>query len=128
MRGCLPPSAFLEVLVASGMLVEVGRRIVAEACRQVVAWRGDGAGDAYDQFENDAHRRAIVGAIIQLAHVLGLDVVAEGVERPAQLDELRTLGCDFVQGFYLSPPLSSENIRRWIADGGRPVGTALLTP
>ncbi len=67
-----------------------------------------------DQLESDAHRRAIVGAIVKLAHVLGLDVVAEGVERPEQLEELRTLGCDFVQGFYISTPLGSEPIRRWI--------------
>jgi EAL domain-containing protein (putative c-di-GMP-specific phosphodiesterase class I) len=69
-----------------------------------------------DQFENDAHRRAIVGAIIQLAHVLGLDVVAEGVERGEQLEELRGLDCDFVQGFHISPPLPSDVIKAWIEE------------
>jgi EAL domain-containing protein (putative c-di-GMP-specific phosphodiesterase class I) len=67
-----------------------------------------------EQFESDAHRRAIVGAIIQLAHVLGLDVVAEGVERREQLEELRALNCDLVQGYFLSPPLNSDGIRQWI--------------
>jgi len=47
---------------------------------------------------------AIVGAIIALSHQLGLRVVAEGVETPAQLDYLRDHGCDEVQGFLLRQP------------------------
>ena len=46
--------------------------------------------------------RAIVAAMIQLAHQLGLKVVAEGVETEVQLGELRELGCDAVQGFYFA--------------------------
>ena len=66
-----------------------------------------------DQMENDLRRREIVGAIIRLAHVLGLDVVAEGVERTEQLDELRTLGCDYVQGFLISKPLRAGEVLAW---------------
>ena len=67
-----------------------------------------------DQLENDAHRRAIVGAIISLAHVLGLDVVAEGVERAAQLEELQSLGCDYLQGYHIAPPMASRAILEWL--------------
>jgi EAL domain-containing protein (putative c-di-GMP-specific phosphodiesterase class I) len=70
-----------------------------------------------DQLENDAHRRAIVGAIVALAHVLGLDVVAEGVERGEQLEELQSLGCDFLQGYHISPPLPSQAIQEWMTRG-----------
>ena len=48
---------------------------------------------------------AIVTGIIALAHSLRLKVVAEGVESQAQLDLLRQLGCDSVQGYFLSQPL-----------------------
>jgi EAL domain-containing protein (putative c-di-GMP-specific phosphodiesterase class I) len=48
---------------------------------------------------------SIVQAIISLAHGLGLKVVAEGVETQAQLDALRSLGCDQYQGYYFSPAL-----------------------
>ena len=47
---------------------------------------------------------AIATAVVSLAHTLGKEVVAEGVERPGQLERLRAVGCDYVQGFYLLPP------------------------
>ena len=64
--------------------------------------------------DSDPRQRAIVSAIIRLAHVLDLDVVAEGVERHEQLAILRALGCDFVQGHYLSAPLSATQMRAWL--------------
>ncbi|HVJ06208.1 MAG TPA: EAL domain-containing protein, partial [Candidatus Saccharimonadales bacterium] len=51
--------------------------------------------------------RCIVEAIISLAHRLGLQTVAEGVENEVQLEFLRTLGCDLIQGFFFSKPLSA---------------------
>jgi diguanylate cyclase (GGDEF)-like protein/PAS domain S-box-containing protein len=48
---------------------------------------------------------ALVRAIAGLARGLGLALIAEGVETPAQLEEVRALGCDYAQGFLLSPPL-----------------------
>jgi diguanylate cyclase (GGDEF)-like protein len=54
-----------------------------------------------DQSEDDA---SIVAAVIQFAHALGLSVTAEGIERPAQLDRLAELGCDYGQGFLFSAP------------------------
>jgi diguanylate cyclase (GGDEF)-like protein len=67
-----------------------------------------------EQMEHDSRRREIVGAIIRLAHVLGLDVVAEGVERQEQLEELRTLECDFVQGYFVSKPLAAHEVTVWL--------------
>jgi EAL domain-containing protein (putative c-di-GMP-specific phosphodiesterase class I) len=55
--------------------------------------------------EHDANDAAICKATIQMAHSLGLGVVAEGVENAAQLAYLRQLGCDVVQGYFFSKPM-----------------------
>ncbi|MFY9510395.1 MAG: EAL domain-containing protein, partial [Rubrivivax sp.] len=56
----------------------------------------------------DADARAVVDAIVHLGHALGLRVVAEGVETPAQRDALVALGCDELQGYYFARPLPPE--------------------
>jgi EAL domain-containing protein (putative c-di-GMP-specific phosphodiesterase class I) len=43
-----------------------------------------------------------------MAQTLGLDVIAEGVETPAQLDELQRLGCQYGQGYLFARPLAAE--------------------
>jgi len=53
---------------------------------------------------------AIVRAIVELAHTLQLEVIAEGVETAAQLAMLRGYGCDQIQGFLISRPLPPEDI------------------
>ncbi len=58
----------------------------------------------------------IVKTIISLAKNLGLDVVAEGVERKAQIEMLRSLQCDNVQGFYYSQPVDSDRAFDLIKD------------
>jgi EAL domain-containing protein (putative c-di-GMP-specific phosphodiesterase class I) len=57
-----------------------------------------------DGLGEDSEDQAIVTAVIGMAHALGLRVVAEGVEREIQLDELRRLRCDAVQGYLTGRP------------------------
>jgi len=64
-----------------------------------------------DKDENDA---IIVRSTIDLAHNLGLKVVAEGVENQEILDLLSELGCDVAQGFYLSRPMPSDQVEQWV--------------
>ncbi|MGR9105944.1 MAG: EAL domain-containing protein [Gammaproteobacteria bacterium] len=58
----------------------------------------------------DHSAAAIVEASISLAHKLDLTIIAEGVETPHQLDFLRSLECDLVQGYFLSHPLSAPDL------------------
>jgi diguanylate cyclase (GGDEF)-like protein len=53
---------------------------------------------------------AIVGAVIELGHAMGLTVVAEGVETNSQLAQLRHLSCDGAQGFLFSPPVPEDEV------------------
>ncbi|MDD2458243.1 MAG: bifunctional diguanylate cyclase/phosphodiesterase [Eubacteriales bacterium] len=59
----------------------------------------------------DHNHRTIYQSIVTLAHQLGLEVVAEGVETVEQLLMLKAIGCDFAQGYYLSRPLPAAEIR-----------------
>ncbi len=63
---------------------------------------------------DDREDAVIVHSVIELGHNLGMEVVAEGVEDRASLEYLRSLGCDAVQGFYLSPPLPAQELLRWL--------------
>ena len=60
----------------------------------------------------DDEDSAIVAAIVQMARTLGLTVVAEGVERPEQLERLRELGCDRAQGRLIAEPMPAEDVER----------------
>jgi diguanylate cyclase (GGDEF)-like protein len=63
----------------------------------------------------DASDTAIVRSVVDLAHALSLQVVAEGVEQPEQLEALRSLGCDLAQGYLFSPPLPTAELLPWLA-------------
>ncbi len=63
---------------------------------------------------NDAHDLAIVRSTIDLAHNLGLRVIAEGVEDQHCFERLRFLGCDQAQGYFMSPPLPEDQLRTWL--------------
>jgi diguanylate cyclase (GGDEF)-like protein/PAS domain S-box-containing protein len=61
-----------------------------------------------DGLADDASKRAIVSAILAIGTALDMPVTAEGVETEAQLNALRRLGCETVQGFYFARPVSAE--------------------
>lgn len=75
--------------------------------------------------DNDAEDAAIVQAVITLAHTLGMQVIAEGVETSAQVTRLRALGCTYGQGYYFARPLTQEVVST-LLPAGLGVGTAMI--
>jgi len=63
----------------------------------------------------DADDRAIANAVIQLAHSLGMSVIAEGVEQHSQHDLLASLGCNECQGYLFAKPLAAQDVPAWVA-------------
>lgn len=66
--------------------------------------------------EESGSDAAIVRSLIAMAHSLNLEVIAEGVESPAQLRMLAEYGCDYVQGFLLGEPAPAEEVTRRFLD------------
>ncbi len=64
-------------------------------------------------------RPEIVGAIVSLAHTLGIAVTAEGVETAPQLARVRELGCEYAQGFYFARPLEAAAAETFLRGGHR---------
>ena len=73
--------------------------------------------------ETQEASRAVVHAVVNLAHALGLRVVAEGVETEGQRDILLDMQCDELQGFFYAKPMPAERLMAW-ARGDRPAGGA----
>ena len=63
-----------------------------------------------DHMVDDPRRGAFVQAIVRLGKTLGLDLVAEGIERPEQAERLLALGCTEAQGYFFSRPVPAERI------------------
>jgi diguanylate cyclase (GGDEF)-like protein len=87
-----------------------------------------------DQLGENGQSRAVVRSITALAQALGLSTVAEGVETRSQLDSLRALGCNEVQGYLFARPMPADDLPQWwsgfrgmvpdtaSARGGKPSG------
>ena len=70
----------------------------------------------------DADAWELVSAIVALGRALRLSVVAEGVEQWSQLGLLRTLGCEYAQGFYFARPLDAASIGTMLQHGSVLIG------
>ena len=137
-RSELPPSSLKLEITETALIGDVpsARLTVTRMQALGVAWSLDDFGTGYSslsylhqlQVETVKVDRSFVGrlgtlgsrpelvqAIVTLAHSLGMDVVAEGVETEPQLEALRALGCDQAQGFYFSPAVDASAAGRLIA-------------
>ena len=95
-------------IVGLGVAAELAQEFLADAARieRLTALR--------DRFE-----RAIVDAVIRLAHALGKKVVAEGVENVRQQKILAQLGCDELQGYLFAQPMTARALLLWALDDRR---------
>jgi EAL domain-containing protein (putative c-di-GMP-specific phosphodiesterase class I) len=134
------PAGALRLEITESVLMqepELMQRIASDVCASGVNLHLDDFGTGYSslaallQFPVDAlkidrsfitshiGRRhgddAIVRSTIALAHGLGLNVIAEGIESPVELRRLRELGCEYGQGFLFSRPLSAEKTQELLA-------------
>ena len=57
-----------------------------------------------------------VAEIISIGHVMGFDVISEGVEEDEQLETLKNIGCDYIQGFIWGKPLSAEDAEKLVLE------------
>lgn len=123
--GMISPGEFIPIAEDNGLIVEIGQWTLRTVCEQNKSWQDMGyppvkisVNLSARQFlqknipinvlkidksfiqgiEADPHNAAIVKAIIDMAHGLELQVIAEGVETQKQLSVLRQLNCDSVQG------------------------------
>ena len=69
-----------------------------------------------NQMQADGENSAIVKAIVTLAHMLNMDVIAEGIETTWQLAQLKLLQCEYGQGFFFSKPLCQKDAEAFIAN------------
>ena len=84
----------------AGLRLPVARLKIARPL--IAGLVGSGAGDF------------VVASVINLAHALGVEVVAEGVETVQQLERLSGMNCDFAQGYNWSPPAGAGELRAWL--------------
>jgi len=136
----LPPEC-LELEITEGMLMEQGESVIdtlstlaAMGIRLAIDDFGTGFSSlsylkrfpVHDvkvdrsfirNVTDDPDDAAIVTAVVSMAHSLGLELVAEGVETESQLRFLRALGCDVVQGHLFSKAVPAENFRVLLAKG-----------
>jgi EAL domain-containing protein (putative c-di-GMP-specific phosphodiesterase class I)/GGDEF domain-containing protein len=67
-----------------------------------------------DGFPMDSRRYQLVSGTMQLLKSLNLEVVAEGIEKKEQVDSLKTLGCDSIQGFYFAKPMPQKQFELFV--------------
>ena len=61
-----------------------------------------------DKMNSSDSSKQYVAAIISIGHIMNFDVISEGVEKPEQLDTLRSIGCDYIQGYIWGRPLPPD--------------------
>jgi diguanylate cyclase (GGDEF)-like protein len=147
----LPPDALVLEVTESSVLADPGRigNVLAQLREFGIALSLDDFGTGYSSLSHlkslpvqevkldrsfvarmctDPTDAAIVHAMLQLAHALGMRVVAEGVEDDATWKALNTLGCDIVQGFVLGRPVPGPELEQQLNAQARQMDFTVALP
>jgi diguanylate cyclase (GGDEF)-like protein len=81
-----------------------------------------------DDLDSSPENAAIMRAIVEMCHALGLSVVGEGVESATQLEQLAQLGCEHAQGYLLCRPMPADDVNRFLEDRLMPGVSQTATP
>ncbi|MEG3180636.1 putative bifunctional diguanylate cyclase/phosphodiesterase [Sphingomonas sp. LT1P40] len=137
MRAAGAPARLLELEITETLAMHCSSEVIDA----IAALRADGASIAVDDFgtgysnlarlrdlpldrvkldrslvehvATNAEARTIAQAVIGLIHGIGCEVVAEGIETQAQLDVLRVIGCDILQGYVIAQPMAEDDFLTW---------------
>ena len=71
------------------------------------------------KIEENEKVRKIIRAVVDMSHSIGIEVVAEGVETIGQLDYLKGIGCDYIQGYYFSRPLPEQDFEAMLDEADK---------
>lgn len=136
-RSCLAPEQ-LELEITEGTMMDTSRKTIQtlELLREArIRTALDDFGTGYSSLSylrelpidtlkldksflkeesTDRVGKHVTDAVIAMAHALRLYVVAEGVETKAQAEDLKSRGCDFLQGYCFSEPLDPESFKAWV--------------
>lgn len=133
-HGLLTPAHFVALAEETNLILELGEWVLNEACSQIARWRAAGlqmpplaVNLSVRQIDRafvtgvplQANDCAIAQAIITMGRQLRHEIVAEGVETRAQMEYLRDLGCDQLQGYLFSRPLPVAEYERLVQTGAR---------
>lgn len=67
-----------------------------------------------DKMDGSRSSRQYVSAIISIGHIMGFKVISESAEKASQIDTLKDIGCDYVQGFVWGKPLTAEDAAKLV--------------
>lgn len=137
-RGLEPSSLVCEITETAMMEnLPVQRGVLDELCAMGVCVSIDDFGTGYSSLAHlrnlparqlkidrsfvadlgvDPDANAVLESIVRMAHALRMEVVAEGVETPAQQTALTEMGCDLLQGYAIARPMPAEMAMRWWAE------------
>ncbi|GEM_PF-826907 len=78
-----------------------------------------------DEVNSNPDDAAIASTIIAMGRKLSLNVIAEGIETPEQLEFLRDQECGTIQGYWMAKPMPAKELEKWLDEGAKPIGSAL---
>ncbi|MBR0125119.1 MAG: EAL domain-containing protein, partial [Treponema sp.] len=67
-----------------------------------------------DQIDSSESSKKYIEAIISIGHILNLEVISEGVETDGQLEKLKSIGCDYIQGYIWGKPMPPDDAGKFL--------------